>query len=69
MLPWPDPVWSHVLFQEAHFKRDIDKMEYVLQRVTMSHESCLEDMMKFLPGKEKIALNRYLFKDLSYRRP
>lgn len=28
----------------------------------MSHENLLEDVKRFLPGKEKIALNEYLFK-------
>lgn len=68
MLFWLDFVWSYVFFQEVYFKRDIDKMEYVLQRVIMLYENCLEDMMKFLFGKEKIVFNRYLFKDFLYRR-
>lgn len=67
MLPWPEPVWSQGLFQEPNFKKDIDKLECVQQRVTMSHENLLEDMKRFLPGKEKIALNEYLWKDFSCR--
>lgn len=50
-LPRPDPIWSHDLSQEPHIKRDIDKLEYVQQRVTMSHENLLEDTMRCLPRK------------------
>lgn len=63
MLLRPDSVQSHVLFQGLHLKKDTDKLEYVLQRMIVSHENLLEDMMRFWPGKENIALNEYLFKD------
>lgn len=50
--PWPDPVCSHVLFQEPDFKRDID----------LPQETPRGDMLRVLPGKEKIALNAYYLK-------
>ena len=44
--PWLEPL----LFQEPHFKRDIDKLDHVTGE-SMGRQD------EFLPGKEKIALN------------
>lgn len=39
----------------------MDQLEYVPQGVTMSHENLLEDVMRLLPGKEKMVfMNIYL---------